>query len=160
MSDAEIAEFLAPPRNLQVATINRDGTPHLVTMYYAVIDDRIAFWTYRKSQKVMNLRRDPRITVLLLLEGLGFCARGEGGAFVKEGHLRKSGDLPLNTDGGGLSSSHPGMRGIFLLIEATRQLRGQAGDAQVPDCELALACGCGGWLSAISAVILGRDHPS
>jgi PPOX class probable F420-dependent enzyme len=65
MSDAEIAEFLAPPRNLQVATINRDGTPHLVTMYYAVIDDRIAFWTYRKSQKVLNLRRDPRITVLV-----------------------------------------------------------------------------------------------
>ena len=62
MTDAEIAEFLAPPRNLQVATINRDGTPHLVTMYYAVIDDRIAFWTYRKSQKVLNLRRDPRIT--------------------------------------------------------------------------------------------------
>ena len=51
------------------------------------------------------------------LEGLGFCERGEGGAFVKEGHLRRSGDLPLNTDGGGLSSSHPGMRGIFLLIE-------------------------------------------
>src|SRR5213080_3271823 len=86
------------------------------------------------------------ITVLLLLEGLGFCGRGEGGAFVKEGHLRRSGDLPLNTDGGGLSSSHPGMRGIFLLIEATRQLRGQAGEAQVPDCELAVACGCGGWL--------------
>ena len=52
------------------------------------------------------------------------------------------------------------MRGIFLLIEATRQLRGQAGEAQVPDCELALACGCGGWLSCIGAVILGRDHPS
>jgi acetyl-CoA acetyltransferase len=100
------------------------------------------------------------ITVLLLLEGLGFCGKGEGGAFVKEGHLRRSGDLPLNTDGGGLSSSHPGMRGIFLLIEATRQLRGQAGEAQVPDCELALACGCGGWLSCIGAVILGRDHPS
>jgi acetyl-CoA acetyltransferase len=100
------------------------------------------------------------ITVLLLLEGLGFCDRGEGGAFVKEGHLRGSGDLPLNTDGGGLSSSHPGMRGIFLLIEATRQLRGQAGEAQVPDCELALACGCGGWLSCIGAVILGREHPS
>ena len=65
MTDAEIAEFLAPPRNLQVATINRDGTPHLVTMYYAVIDGRIAFWTYRKSQKVLNLRRDPRITVLV-----------------------------------------------------------------------------------------------
>lgn len=65
MTEGEIAEFLAPPRNLQVATINHDGTPHLVTMYYAVIDGRIAFWTYRKSQKVLNLRRDPRITVLV-----------------------------------------------------------------------------------------------
>jgi acetyl-CoA acetyltransferase len=100
------------------------------------------------------------ITVLLLLEGLGFCGKGEGGAFVKEGHLRRGGDLPLNTDGGGLSSSHPGMRGIFLLIESVRQLRGRAGEAQVPDCELALACGSGGWLSCIGTVILGRDHPS
>jgi PPOX class probable F420-dependent enzyme len=65
MTEAEIAEFLAPPRNLQVATINQDGTPHLVTMYYAVIDGKIEFWTYRKSQKVLNLRRDPRITVLV-----------------------------------------------------------------------------------------------
>jgi PPOX class probable F420-dependent enzyme len=65
MTEAEIAEFLAPPRNLQVATINQDGTPHLVTMYYAVIDGKIVFWTYRKSQKVLNLRRDPRITVLV-----------------------------------------------------------------------------------------------
>jgi PPOX class probable F420-dependent enzyme len=65
MTEAEVADFLAPPRNLQVATINHDGTIHLVTMYYAVIDGRIAFWTYGKSQKVLNLRRDPRITVLV-----------------------------------------------------------------------------------------------
>jgi PPOX class probable F420-dependent enzyme len=65
MSEAEIDEFLAPPRNLQVATINQDGTPHLVTMYYAVIDGKVVFWTYRKSQKVHNLRRDPRLAVLV-----------------------------------------------------------------------------------------------
>jgi acetyl-CoA acetyltransferase len=99
------------------------------------------------------------ITVLLLLEGLGFCKKGEGGPFVSEGHLRRGGDLPLNTDGGGLSSCHPGMRGIFLLIESVRQLRGQAGEAQVPDATVALACGSGGWLSAIGAVILGKEHP-
>ncbi len=99
------------------------------------------------------------ITVLLLLEGLGICGRGEGGAYVSEGHLRRGGDLPLNTDGGGLSSCHPGMRGIFLLIEATRQLRHQAGEAQVPDCRIAAAMGSGGWLSCIGAVILGREHP-
>ena len=99
------------------------------------------------------------ITVLMLIEGLGFCGRGEGGPFAASGALRLGGSLPLNTDGGGLSSCHPGMRGIFLLIEAARQLRGQAGAAQVPDCRLALAGGSGGWLSYIGAVILGRDHP-
>jgi acetyl-CoA acetyltransferase len=99
------------------------------------------------------------ITVLLLLEDLGFCPKGEGGKFVQEGHLRKGGDLPLNTDGGGLSSCHPGMRGLFLIVEAVRQLRGQAGDAQVPDCKLALACGSGGWLSCIGTVILGGQAP-
>jgi acetyl-CoA acetyltransferase len=99
------------------------------------------------------------ITVLLLLEGLGFCKHGEGGPFVAEGHLKRGGDLPLNTDGGGLSSCHSGMRGIFLLIEAARQLRHQAGEAQVPDCEIAVACGSGGWLSAIGTVVLGRQHP-
>jgi acetyl-CoA acetyltransferase len=100
------------------------------------------------------------ITVLLLLEDLGFCSKGEGGKFVQEGHLRRGGDLPLNTDGGGLSSSHPGMRGIFLLIESVRQLRGQAGEAQVPDCNVALACGSGGWLSCIGTVILGKEPPA
>jgi acetyl-CoA acetyltransferase len=99
------------------------------------------------------------ITVLLLLEDLGFCKKGEGGPFVAEGHLRRGGRLPLNTDGGGLSSSHSGMRGIFLLIEATRQLRHQGGAAQVPDCRIALACGSGGFLSCMGAVVLGREHP-
>ena len=98
------------------------------------------------------------ITVLVLLEDAGFCKKGEGGAFVAEGHLRRGGKLPLNTDGGGLSSCHPGMRGIFLLIESVRQLRGQAGVAQVPDCEVALAIGSGGWLSCIGAVVLGKGR--
>jgi acetyl-CoA acetyltransferase len=106
---------------------------------------------------VIELYDSFTITILLLLEGLGFCARGEGGAFVADGRLGPGGSLPLNTDGGGLSSCHPGMRGIFLVIEAVRQLRGQAGDAQVPGCEVALACGSGGWLSCIGAVVLGAD---
>ena len=69
------------------------------------------------------------ITVLTMLEDLGFCRKGEGGAWVTGGRLRfdRPNDGPaLNTDGGGLSSNHPGMRGIFLLIEATRQLRGES----------------------------------
>jgi acetyl-CoA acetyltransferase len=97
------------------------------------------------------------ITVLLLLEGLGFCGRGEGGAFVADGKLRPGGSLPTNTDGGGLSSCHPGMRGVFTLAEAVLQLRGQAGDRQVPDAGLAVVCGSGGILSYISTLILGRD---
>jgi acetyl-CoA acetyltransferase len=100
------------------------------------------------------------ITVLMLLEDLGFCPKGEGGPFVAEGNLRRGGRFPLNTDGGGLSSSHSGMRGIFLIIEAVRQLRGQAGEAQVPDCELALAVGSGGWLSGIGVVVLGKGGRS
>jgi acetyl-CoA acetyltransferase len=99
------------------------------------------------------------ITALLLIEDLGFCEKGEGGRFVEDGRLRLGGKLPLNTDGGGLSACHPGMRGIFLLIEAARQLRGDAGEAQVPGCELALACGSGGWLSCMGVTILGREHP-
>jgi acetyl-CoA acetyltransferase len=98
------------------------------------------------------------ITVLLLLEDLGFCAKGEGGAFVEAGHLRRGGSLPMNTDGGGLSACHPGMRGIFLLVEAVRQLRGEAGEVQVPDASLALACGVGGWLSCIGAVVLAKGE--
>jgi acetyl-CoA acetyltransferase len=99
------------------------------------------------------------ITCLILLESLGFVPKGEGGPFVAEGHLTRGGKWPLNTDGGGLSNVHPGMRGIFLIIEAVRQLRGQGGEAQVPDCEVAIAAGSGGWLSCIGVALLGRNHP-
>ncbi len=101
------------------------------------------------------------ITVLALLEDLGFCAKGEGGAWVEGGRLRfdQAGGPALNTDGGGLSSNHPGMRGIFLLIEAARQLRGES-TAQVPDARLAVAHGNGGMLGTrhcAGTVILARD---
>ena len=93
--------------------------------------------------------------VLLTVEGLGFCKKGEGGPFVADGKLRVGGALPTNTDGGGLSACHPGMRGIFLLVEATRQLRGECGPRQVPDAEIACVNGTGGWFSSASTVILG-----
>ena len=95
------------------------------------------------------------ITVLLLLEDLGFCKKGEGGVFVQEGRIALGGQLPINTDGGGLSSNHPGMRGIFLIIEATRQLRGQCGPRQVNNAKLAVAHGSGGLLSSQATTILG-----
>jgi PPOX class probable F420-dependent enzyme len=65
MTDAEIKEYLADNNKVQVATIGPDGTPHLTTLFYALIDDRIAFWTYGSSQKIKNLRRDPRISCLI-----------------------------------------------------------------------------------------------
>jgi acetyl-CoA acetyltransferase len=97
------------------------------------------------------------ITVVLSLEDLGFCAKGEGGSFVEGGRLRADGALPTNTDGGGLSACHPGMRGMFLLVEAARQLRGQAGPNQVPGAAVAVAHGTGGMLSTGATVVLGRE---
>ncbi|HEY1971458.1 MAG TPA: thiolase [Pseudonocardia sp.] len=101
------------------------------------------------------------ITVLTFLEDLGFAKKGEGGEYVAGGRLRydRPGGPALNTDGGGLPSCHPGMRGIFLLIEATRQLRGQAA-VQVPGARLAVAHGTGGNLGSRHAggtIILGAN---
>jgi acetyl-CoA acetyltransferase len=97
------------------------------------------------------------ITVILTLEALGFCGRGEGGAFVSGQRTAPGGPFPLNTNGGGLSYCHPGMYGIFLLIEATRQLRGECGQRQVKNARIALAHGTGGVLSSAATVILGKD---
>jgi acetyl-CoA acetyltransferase len=95
------------------------------------------------------------ITVLLTLEAMGFCGKGEGGAFVRDGRLLVDGQLPTNTDGGGLSSNHPGMRGVFLLVEAVRQLRGEAEGRQVPDARIAAVTGTGGWFSSAGTLVLG-----
>ncbi len=102
------------------------------------------------------------ITVAVCLEDLGFCAKGEAGDFVAGGRLAYDNDaakLAINTDGGGLSSNHPGMRGIFLLIEAARQLRGES-HSQVEGAKLAVAHGNGGMLASIhtgGTVILAKD---
>jgi acetyl-CoA acetyltransferase len=96
------------------------------------------------------------ITPILSLETLGFCGPGEGGPFVVDRGTGPGGTFPMNTSGGGLSFCHPGMFGIFLLIEAVRQLRGEAGGRQVADVELALAHGTGGALSSSATVILGK----
>jgi acetyl-CoA C-acetyltransferase len=103
------------------------------------------------------------ITVLQAIEDLGFCDKGKGGGFVADGSLlAPHGRLPFNTDGGGLCNNHPANRGgMTKVIEAVRQLRGEASAAvQVPDCELALAHGNGGSLgtrSAAATLILGRE---
>lgn len=97
------------------------------------------------------------ITVLLALEDLGFCAKGEGGAFVEAGRLAPGGALPALTSGGGLSYNHPGAFGLLLLVEAVRQLRGEAGQRQVPEARIAVAHGVGGLMSTASTVVLGND---
>lgn len=95
------------------------------------------------------------INTLLFLEDLGFCAKGEAGDFVSDGGIAPGGRLPVNTNGGGLSYCHPGMYGIFTLIESARQLRGEAGERQVDDAHVALAHGNGGMLSSQVTVLLG-----
>jgi acetyl-CoA acetyltransferase len=97
------------------------------------------------------------LNTTLFLEDLGFCKKGEGGAFVSGGRIAPKGALPVNTNGGGLSYCHPGMYGLFVLIEAVRQLRGECGARQVKDCEVAIAHGNGGVLSSQSTVILGSQ---
>ena len=95
------------------------------------------------------------ITPILFLEDLGFCPKGEGGGFVSDGRIGPRGKFPVNTSGGGLSYCHPGQYGILLLIEATRQVRGECGKRQIKGCEIALAHGNGGVLSTECTVILG-----
>jgi len=97
------------------------------------------------------------INTILFLEDLGFCPKGEGGRFVCDGRIAPGGGLPVNTNGGGLSYCHPGMYGLFLLIEASRQLRRECDARQIADCETAIAHGNGGVLSSQSTVILGSE---
>lgn len=97
------------------------------------------------------------INAILFLEDLGFCAKGEGGPFVASGAIAPGGALPVNTNGGGLSCVHPGMYGMFTLVEAVRQLRGEGGERQVAGAELALCHGNGGVLSSQITNVLGTD---
>lgn len=95
------------------------------------------------------------INTILFLEDLGFCPKGEGGPFVSDGRIAPGGELPVNTNGGGLSFCHPGMYGIFTMIEAAQQIRGEAGARQVPDTNVVLCHGNGGTLSSQASVLLG-----
>lgn len=95
------------------------------------------------------------INTILFLEDLGFCPKGEGGRFVEGGRIAPGGALPVNTNGGGLSCVHPGMNGLFGIVEAVRQLRGDCGARQVKGAEIAVAHGNGGVLSSQATVVLG-----
>ncbi|MNJ67083.1 thiolase [compost metagenome] len=95
------------------------------------------------------------IGVIQSLEELGFCKRGEGGAFVADGRLAPGGDFPINTSGGGLSYNHPGQFGMLLLLEAVHQLRKECGERQLPKAELALVHAPGLVFSCNTTLILG-----
>jgi acetyl-CoA acetyltransferase len=97
------------------------------------------------------------INTVLFLEDLGFCEKGEGGAFVSGGRISPGGELAVNTNGGGLSYNHPGMYGLLLLVEATRQIRGECGERQVADANVALVHGNGGVLSSQVTALLGSE---
>jgi acetyl-CoA acetyltransferase len=97
------------------------------------------------------------INTILFLEDLGFCKKGEGGAFVQGGRIAPGGELPVNTNGGGLSYCHPGMYGLFLAVEAVRQIRGEAGERQLSRARVGVVHGNGGTLSAQSTAILGAE---
>src|SRR5947207_15358869 len=108
-----------------------------------------------KDVDVVELYDAFTINTILFLEDLGFCKKGEGGAFVSNGNIAPKGGLPVNTNGGGLSYCHPGMYGLLILIEAVRQLRGECGARRVKDPEVAVVHGNGGVLSSQATVILG-----
>jgi acetyl-CoA acetyltransferase len=93
----------------------------------------------------------------IMLESLGFAKPGEGVHFFDEGRSTPGGTLPINTNGGGLSYTHTGMYGIFPIIEAARQLRGQCGPRQVPNAKLSLVNGMGGMLSAAGTLVLSNE---
>ena len=95
------------------------------------------------------------ISPIIFLEDLGMCAKGEGGPFTSNGNIGPNGACPVNTNGGGLSYCHPGMYGIFTIIEAVRQIRGECGERQVDDVHIGLAHGSGGVFSTQVTSILG-----
>ena len=95
------------------------------------------------------------INTILFLEDMGFCPRGEGGRFVTDGAIAPGGTLPVNTNGGGLSCVHPGMYGLFTMVEAAQQIMGVCGRRQVAEVELAVSHGNGGELSSEAVLVLG-----
>lgn len=131
-----------------------------LTVTPAVESGRAAFKTAGLTPDdvdVVELYDAFTINPILFLEDLGFCKKGEGGDFVSHGRIAPGGSLPMNTNGGGLSFTHPGMYSIFLIIEAVRQLRDEAAARQVRKAETALVHGNGGVLSAQATAILANS---
>ncbi|GAB3101969.1 thiolase [Aestuariicella hydrocarbonica] len=110
------------------------------------------------DMNVVNVYDAFTINTILFLEDLGFCAKGEGGEFVAGGRIAPGGVLPVNTNGGGLSCCHPGMYGLFTIVENCLQLRGQAGKRQIENAQLAVSHANGGTLSSQATLVLGTGE--
>jgi acetyl-CoA acetyltransferase len=140
-----------------VTHMNITSMPDL-TVTGAVEAGRAAYAMAKLGAKdidVVELYDAFTINTILFLEDLGFCRKGEGGAFVSDGRIAPKGALPVNTNGGGLSYCHPGMYGLMILIEGVRQVRGECGARQVAKHDTAMVHGNGGVLSAQASVVLG-----
>ena len=111
-----------------------------------------------KDIDVVELYDAFTINTILFLEDMGFCPKGEGGRFVEGGTIAPGGKLPVNTNGGGLSCVHPGMYGLFTMVEATQQIMHIAGERQVPNVQVAIAQGNGGELSSEAVLVLGSGE--
>jgi acetyl-CoA acetyltransferase len=112
----------------------------------------------QKDVNMLSLYDAFTITPILFLEDLGFVPKGEGGRFVAGGAIAPGGKLAVNTSGGGLSYCHPGMYGLLVIIEAVRQVRGECGQRQVKNCDIALAHGNGGVMSSQCTLIFGSAN--
>jgi acetyl-CoA acetyltransferase len=165
MTSAERAKSLKkPPAYVLgcghgVTHMNITAMPDLTTTG-AVEAGKAAYAMAKLSAKdidVVELYDAFTINTILFLEDLGFCRKGEGGAFVSDGRIAPKGALPVNTNGGGLSYCHPGMYGLMILIEGVRQVRGECGARQVAKHDTAMVHGNGGVLSAQASVILGSS---
>ncbi|MBT5483965.1 MAG: thiolase, partial [Gammaproteobacteria bacterium] len=111
-----------------------------------------------KDIDVVELYDAFTINTILFLEDMGFCEKGEGGSFVSNGNIAPGGSLPVNTNGGGLSCVHPGMYGMFLMIEAVQQLRAECGDRQIKGAKLAACNGNGGFLASQVTAVFGTEE--
>lgn len=134
-----------------------------LTTTSAKLSGRTAFEMAGVSQAdidVVELYDAFTINTILFLEDLGFCKKGDGGRFVQNGAIAPGGKLPVNTNGGGLSYCHPGMYGLFILVEAVRQLRHECGQRQVANSRLAMVHGNGGVLSSQVSMILSNERPA
>jgi PPOX class probable F420-dependent enzyme len=131
MTAGEVSSLVAEQRKLQLGTINPDGTPHLVTMFYAIVDDKIAFWTYRASQKARNIERDPRVTCLIeagedYFELRGALVYGNAKVMTEQNEVRYVGAevvrrmMGLEDDAAAPNASHTAAKRHAYIVEPVR----------------------------------------